>query len=169
MNHVLDGAQLDKVSTPPTKNIQYLDSGTSNMDPPKRWWSGMSGREFPCQMSTTLGLRLEVWRMIKSQWPHICFGRIANHQHKPALHFITGWNLQITINPYISYFFLEATQRLPSELCSFQTVAAAWSFSCSKSAPGNASRIQQEHLLATQRTKGANVLFSNSMECMAFG
>lgn len=174
MTHFLDTAQLDKVSTPPTKNIQYLDSGTSNMDPPKRCWSGNVWKRVP--VSNVDNFRSPPWSVendLESMTTDMFFyfgdGRITNHQHKPALHFITGWNLQIIINPYISYFFLEATQRLPSELCSFQTVAAAWSFSCSKSAPGNASRIQQEHLLATQRTKGANVLFSNSMECMAFG
>ena len=65
--------------------------------------------------------------------------------------------------------FFGGHSQVPSEMCNFQTVAVACSFPCSKSAPGNASRIQQEHLLVTQRTKGATVLFSNSMECMAFG
>ena len=104
----------------PTKNIQYLDSGTSNMDPPKRCWSGNVWKRVP--LSNVDNFRSPPWS-VENDHRYVFYfgdGRITNHQHKPALHFITGWNLQIIINPYISYFFLEATQRLPqfSNRCS---------------------------------------------------
>jgi len=66
VNHFLETAQLDKVSTPPKekKIIHTLTPEHEIWIPQKGAGLEMSGREFPCQMSTTLGLRLEVWRMI---------------------------------------------------------------------------------------------------------
>ena len=157
------------------KNHSYLDSGTWNMDPPKRCWSGNVWKRVP--LSNVDNFRSPPWSVendLESMTTDMFFyfedWRITNHQHKPALHFITGWNLQIIINPYISYFFLgghsEVTFRAVQFSNPLQLLGLSLVLSQLLETPPGFSK---EHLLATQRTKGANVLFSNSMECMAFG